>query len=113
MPASGPYVSPKEELKRKNAPRANVTMNHRTTATPAPKASHERAGWWRRGQDRNSSVTAIVIAIIASGQLTTLQMSLSVELPLEESISLPKATRAKANVPSAPAVTARRKAWPY
>ena len=49
MPASGPYVSPNDELNRKNKPRPTVTAAHSSTDTDAPNASQDHAGWWRRG----------------------------------------------------------------
>ena len=44
MPASGPYVSPNDELALKTTPKTMVTTVHNATPIPPPNASHERFG---------------------------------------------------------------------
>ena len=46
----------------KNAARPTVTVVHSTTETTEPKASHDAAGWWRRGHQRKSIVTAAAVS---------------------------------------------------
>ena len=50
-----------------------MTAAHSSTDTDAPNASHDHAGWWRRGDQRNSSAIAAIISASASGQRTTAQ----------------------------------------
>ena len=44
MPASGPYVSPNDELALKTRPKTSVTTVHSATPIPPPNASHETFG---------------------------------------------------------------------
>ena len=50
MPASGPYVSPNEELALKITPKVSVTTVQQSTPTAAPNASQDMFGWCRRGE---------------------------------------------------------------
>jgi hypothetical protein len=69
-PANGPYVEPKDELDEKKRPSPIVTSPHKITETPEPKASHDRRGWRRRGDQRKSTVTLTAIKPTPRGQRT-------------------------------------------
>src|SRR6478735_5454754 len=58
MPASRPYVSPDEVENLNTKTMARVTSTHSRTDTDEPKASHDHAGWWRRGHQRNNRAMA-------------------------------------------------------
>ena len=63
MPASGPYVSPKDVLTRKNQPSAECDEHTRAARRSlAPNASHDHCGWCRRGDHRNSNAIAPIMS---------------------------------------------------
>src|SRR5207244_10070413 len=96
IPARGPYVCPNDWLSEKNAPRPAVTTNHMNAATIDPNASHESAGWRRRGDHLKSSVIANVASTTADGQRRMLHARFTEALSIELPMDCPTATRAKA-----------------
>src|SRR5439155_5760470 len=110
IPASGPYDCPNDWLSEKNAPRAAVTTNQRNAATIDPNASHESAGWRRRGDHLKSSVIARVASTTATGHRRMAHVRFTVALLIELPMSCPKARRANAPTTRAPDVTANASA---
>src|SRR5206468_2870229 len=107
---SGPYVSPNDVLTLKYRPRPNVTTTHPRTDSVAPYASHDRAGWWRRGDHRNNSVIATAINTTASGQRVQLQSVVRKPLSISSPTWRPHAINTRAPAANAPAVAARNSA---
>src|SRR5439155_22672409 len=113
MPASGPYVRPKEALREKNSPRPTVITNHSATATDDPNTSHDHAGWRRRGDQRNSNAMAASARPTPTGQAATSQARAQAGLPIEWLMARPNASTPTAAVRRAPTLTASASAKPY
>jgi hypothetical protein len=90
-----------------------VTTNQSATDTVAPNASHDHAGWRRRGDQRNRSAVAAMTSARASGQRTTRQTSANHPSEKLSPISRPKVNTIIAAVPSVPAVSVSRNARAY
>src|SRR6476619_3124276 len=112
IPASGPYVSPNDELTDSISPSPSVTTDHSTIETAAPNANHDHAGWRRRGDHRKSSASIARMSKNPSGQRT---MSHIVRTPPPNSrpMSLPNANITNAIAAHTPAVTVSRSARAY
>ena len=113
MPASGPYVWPNDVLSEKNTPEPD--RDAAATAAPttaAPNASHDSAGWRRRGDQRNSIVDRDRRSARArAGQRTIAHASFNrVRCAIESPIDCAERERANASDGQRPAVTVEQRA---
>ena len=105
-------MSPNELLTRNIRPNASVDAVHNSTEIAEPYASHDHAGWRRRGDHRNSRAIAAPTSTSASGQ-RTMSQTVRASLPIKEPISGPNAKTTNAAAAHAPAVTVSSNARPY
>jgi hypothetical protein len=113
MPASGPYVSPNDELNWKNRLRPTVATIQRRTATNAPNASHDHAGCRRRGDHRNNRAVAARARRKLAGQRTTPQTSIAVPPLSDAATDRPTASATNAPTINSPALNDSSRARPY